>query len=93
MKQTRCITQGVQRATPSETLLKSDNGIPEALQHFDQLPDSAFVRLPTVCGLFGQCRSNIWRNVKLGRFPAPKKLSARVTAWQVGDLRRTLKDL
>lgn len=72
------------------TAPKTDRGIPDALRHFDQLPDTAFVRLPTVCGLFGQSRSSIWRAVKLQTIPAPRKFSARVTCWQVGELRRAL---
>ncbi len=69
------------------------DGIPSALRNFDQYPDSAFVRLPTVAGLFAQSNASIWRNVKLGRIPAPRKFSPRVTGWNVGDLRRALKGL
>lgn len=29
----------------------------------------------------------LWRMVKLGTFPAPVKLSARVTAWRCEDVR------
>lgn len=29
----------------------------------------------------------LWRMVKAGTFPAPVKLSARVTAWRVEDVR------
>jgi predicted DNA-binding transcriptional regulator AlpA len=31
--------------------------------------------------------STLWRNVKAGVFPAPVKLSDRVTAWRVEDIR------
>ena len=31
--------------------------------------------------------ATLWRNVKAGTFPAPVKLSDRVTAWRVGDIR------
>jgi predicted DNA-binding transcriptional regulator AlpA len=57
--------------------------------NFDDLPDSAFVRQPTVsmlCG--GTDRATLYKWVKAGTFPAPKKLSPQTTAWNVGDLRR-----
>ena len=31
--------------------------------------------------------ATLWRMVKTGGFPAPVKLSARVTAWRVEDVR------
>jgi predicted DNA-binding transcriptional regulator AlpA len=65
--------------------------IPSALQCFDQLPDSANVRQPIVEALFACSSSTLWRRVKDGRIPRPRKLSDRVTAWQVGELRRALK--
>jgi len=64
--------------------------IPEALKNFDQLPDSANVRLPVVCGLFACSKATIWRHVRTGLIPKPRKLSNRVTGWQVGELRKSL---
>lgn len=64
--------------------------IPEALKNFDFLPDSANVRLPIVEALWGCSAATIWRMVKRGTLPAPRKLSERVTAWNVGDLRLAL---
>lgn len=93
MKQNRSITPSIPEDSSASNKPHIDKGIPDSLRHFDSLPDSAFVRLPTVAGLFGQCRASIWRNVKLKRIPAPRKFSARVAAWQVGDLRRALKGL
>lgn len=62
----------------------------EALQGFDTLPDSANVRQPVVEALFACSSATVWRMVKRGDLPAPRKLSERVTAWNVGDLRKTL---
>jgi prophage regulatory protein len=33
----------------------------------------------------------LWRKVKAGTFPRPIKLSARVTAWRVCDIREWMK--
>lgn len=64
--------------------------IPDALKHFDSLPDSANVRQPVVEGLYGYSSATLWRRVKDGRLPCPRKLSDRVTVWNVGELRRAL---
>lgn len=61
-----------------------------ALRNFNELPDAANVRLPVVEALFACSGSTIWRRVKNNSLPAPRKLSARVTAWNVGELRRAL---
>ena len=68
----------------------AQSAIPDALKNFDSLPDSANVRQPVVQGLFGCSHATIWRMVKKGTIPAPKKLSERVTAWNVGELRKAL---
>lgn len=65
--------------------------IPDALKNFDSLPDSAFVRQPVVKALFGFSDSTVWRRVKSGALPAPEKQGPRVTAWNVGKLRRVLQ--
>lgn len=65
--------------------------IPSALQYFDSLPNSAHVRQPVIQILFACSSSTVWRRVKDGRIPKPLKLSDRVTAWQVGELRSVLK--
>jgi len=63
----------------------------EALTNFDQLPNSANVRLPVVMALYGVSPATVWRNVKNGRIPKPQKLTPRTTAWNVGELRAALR--
>jgi predicted DNA-binding transcriptional regulator AlpA len=65
-------------------------GISDALKFFDSLPDSASVRLPVVAALKACSSATIWRMVKRGDLPAPRKLSQRITAWNVGELRKSL---
>ncbi len=62
----------------------------ESLLNFDQLPNSANVRLPVVQTLFACSPASVWRGVKSGRIPKPKKLSPRTTGWNVGELRQAL---
>ncbi len=64
--------------------------IPEALANFDQLPDSAYIRLPVMKGLFGVSAASIWRGTKQGVFPKAIKLTERTTAWNVGLVRAAL---
>jgi prophage regulatory protein len=66
---------------------------------FDSLPDSAYVRERQLVGRSGGAErallpfssSTLWRTVKAGTFPEPIKLSTRVTAWRVGDVRAWIK--
>ncbi|MBS7348721.1 MAG: AlpA family phage regulatory protein [Comamonas sp.] len=61
--------------------------------HFDQLPDSAMLRLADFAsgkgkpGIVPASASSIWRWIKSGQFPAPIKISDKITAWRVGDIR------
>lgn len=61
-----------------------------SLQHFDVLPNSAHVREPVARAVSGASHATIWRWVKVGKFPAPRKLSERINAWNVGELRAWL---
>jgi len=66
--------------------------IPAGLAQFDDLPDSANVRLPVVAALNGISAPTVWRWVKSGRLPAPKKLGPNTTVWNVGSLRRVMAE-
>lgn len=66
------------------------------IRSFDTLPDDAWIRESQL--IQGRRGSNplaplpfssptLWRKVRAGTFPAPTKLSERVTAWRVGDVR------
>ena len=69
--------------------------IPQSV--FDALPDSAWlreaqlVRSPkspdSAIAPLPFSAPTLWRMVKLGKFPKPTKLSARVTAWKVSEVR------
>jgi predicted DNA-binding transcriptional regulator AlpA len=61
-----------------------------ALRDFNELPDLAHVRLDTVKALYACSAASVWRGVKQGRIPKPRKLSPRTTCWNVGELRQAL---
>jgi predicted DNA-binding transcriptional regulator AlpA len=71
------------------TLMKQGK-VPHALKNFDHLPDSANVRRIVVESLLGCSRATIWRMVRRGALPAPRKLTKGTCAWNVGDLRKIL---
>lgn len=63
---------------------------------FDHLPDSALLRetdlvrspkRPNATAPLPFSAATLWRMAKAGTFPKPIKLSERVTAWKVGDVR------
>ena len=63
---------------------------------FDALPDCAFIResqlvqspkRPDTPAPLPFSAPTLWRKVKNQTFPAPVKLSERVTAWNVGAVR------
>ncbi|UHL65571.1 AlpA family phage regulatory protein [Paralcaligenes sp. KSB-10] len=56
------------------------------------LPATGYVRLPTVAAVCGIGKSTVWEWCRKGRFPAPIKLSMRVSAWSVDDVRAWLAD-
>ena len=62
-----------------------------ALQQFDLLPDIANVRLPIVMALWGVSSATVWRNIKNGNIPKPRKLTSRTTVFNVGELRAALE--
>jgi prophage regulatory protein len=71
----------------------------QTIPSFDALPDGAYIRVsrlvidpkrPDVPAPVPFSAPTLWRKVKNNTFPAPVKLSDRVTAWRVGDVRQWL---
>lgn len=82
-----------QHPNPADSSVRRAAAFPSALTNFPLLPDDAFVRLPVVTGLYACSPATVWRHVKAGLIPAPVKLSERIAAWRVGDLRAALVSL
>ena len=53
------------------------------------LPETGFVRLPTVLQHIPVGRSTWWEGIQTGRFPAPVKIGG-VTAWRAEDIRELI---
>lgn len=58
-----------------------------------KLPETGYVRqsqlIPAIVPFSS---ATLWRKVSAGTFPAPVKLSERVTAWKADDIREYLAD-
>jgi prophage regulatory protein len=60
----------------------------QSIQGSTGLPASGFVRQrQLVPHVIPFSPATLWRKVKAGEFPSPVKLSMRVTAWRVEDIR------
>ena len=58
---------------------------------FDSLPATGYVRqAQLIPAPLPFSSATLWRKCKAGEFPKPVKLSERVTAWKVEDVRRWL---
>lgn len=65
-----------------------------------QLPDTGFVRAAQILGkpkanppvppIIPVCAATWWAGVKSGKYPAGVKLSDRVTAWRVEDIKKLI---
>ncbi len=64
------------------------------------LPEVGFLRLKQILGdpkagippIIPVSKSTWWLGIRKGIYPAPTKLSARISAWRVEDIRALLAD-
>lgn len=58
---------------------------------FEQLPERGYIRQKLLIPhLVPFSNATLWRRVKAGEFPAPKKLSPRITAWRIEEVKAWL---
>lgn len=58
------------------------------------LPQTGFVRLPTILAHIPVSRSTWWAGVKQGKYPAPvKSLGTNITAWKAEDIHALIANL
>lgn len=56
------------------------------------LPQTGFVRQAQLLMLIPFSKATLWRQVTAGTFPAPVKLTLRLSAWRVEDVRRWIEE-
>ena len=59
----------------------------------NSLPETGFIRLPTVLSVIPIAKSSFYAGIKKGVYPAPVKLSERTSAWKVEDIRNLIDRL
>ena len=69
------------------TPVHNQTGISKPQPGFDTRPDTGFIRQSHVLEVVPFSAATLWRMVRAGTFPAPVKLSTRVTAWKCSDVR------
>jgi predicted DNA-binding transcriptional regulator AlpA len=47
---------------------------------------TGFYRLPRVLELIPVSKSTFWAGIKAGRYPAPVKLSSRISVWRAEEI-------
>lgn len=55
------------------------------------MPETGFLRLPEVLGLYPVSKATWWAGIREGRFPAGVKLGPNTTAWRVEDIRALIE--
>jgi predicted DNA-binding transcriptional regulator AlpA len=49
-------------------------------------------KVPPLAGIFPVGRSTWFAGIKAGRYPAPVRLSPRITAWRVEDIQKLIQE-
>jgi predicted DNA-binding transcriptional regulator AlpA len=62
-----------------------------SLSAFHNIPKEGYVRLPTILFHIPVGRSTFLKKVSDGIYPSPVKLSERVSAWRVEDIRNLIE--
>ena len=99
-KHPKTATAATTSTSKAHTLVSTHAALPAITASvFDHLPDSALLResqlvqspkRPHGTAPLPFSAATLWRKVKAGTFPKPIKLSERVTAFKVGEVRSWL---
>ena len=88
--QKKALSEEAKLAATLKRAAEKKAAVDDVLERFDKLPNTAHVRLPVVKSLYGCSAASIWRYVKKGIVPAPRKFGSRVSAWNVLELKTNL---
>ncbi|WP_298435778.1 AlpA family phage regulatory protein [Ottowia sp.] len=56
------------------------------------LPATGYVRESRLLQFLPFSHSTLWRRVRSGTFPAPVRISSRITAWRAEDIRAWIEE-
>jgi len=60
------------------------------INHFNDLPDSAWISVRELIVLSGRSRTSLWRDVQSGLLEKPMKVGRTSTRWTAVQIRRYL---
>lgn len=63
----------------------------ERLSRFHKLPSEARIGVTDVCELLGRHRQSLWRYVRAGRLPKPRRVLGGRPTWSVLEIRKVLE--
>ena len=63
----------------------------DRLSRFNKLPGEARIDMTDVCELLGRHRQSLWRYVRAGRLPKPRRLLGGRPTWSVSEIRKVLE--
>lgn len=63
------------------------------IENLDAMPNCGFVAARSLAAWLGVSQVTVWRWVKTGQLPTPKKLGANTTRFHVGEVRAALAKL
>jgi predicted DNA-binding transcriptional regulator AlpA len=64
-----------------------------SIENLDSFPDCGFIAAHTLAAMLGVSQVTVWRWSKAGKLPAPRKLGANTTRFNVGEVRAALASL
>ncbi len=85
-------TTGEEATTESKEVKDRKSGYPHHLLDCS-LPDTGFIRLPTLLALIPISRASLYAGIKTNKYPAPVKISSRTSAWRAEDIRLLIEKL
>jgi predicted DNA-binding transcriptional regulator AlpA len=61
-------------------------------KNLERLPEDGYIReAQLIASFLPVSRATLWRMLRDGRFPAPVKITSRISAWRVEDVRRWME--
>ena len=78
--------------TEANEAKEKKNGYPAHLMRCT-LPDTGFIRLPTLLSLIPISRAALYAGIKANKYPAPVKIAPRTSAWRAEDIKQLIEKL
>lgn len=86
--------ENINNNAPNNSDLRHTGNFEAALAKVENdCPLIGFVRLPVLVKLLGVSKTTIYKEIREGRFPQHVRISPRVSAWRISDLKEHFDQL